>query len=272
MITFIDTHLHLQDKRYDHDVIAVLERASAIGVIAVIVPGTNLPDSYRAVELAERFSQSPCQVYAAVGLHPTETHKLTNAAIKDLRSLAHHERVVAIGEIGLDYYWPNIKNRSWQCAEPATQRQAFSIQLALASELTLPVIIHNRDADEDTLEMIKVWHNGNPRNKGVLHSYSCGIKRLNQVQMVGLNISIGGRVTYTKAADLREVVKVVPAHTLLLETDGPYLTPVPHRGKRNEPQYVNLVAERIAKERGQTLSDLANLTTQNAVTLFQLKL
>ncbi len=268
----VDTHIHLQDTRYAHDLTEVLNRAAAKGVSAVIVPGTNLTDSRHAIKLAERFAQGPCQVYAAVGVHPTETHLLSKAVINELRVLAHHERVVAVGEIGLDYYWPKISNRSWYCADPNTQRRALEIQLDLASELSLPVILHDREAHEDTLAMIEKWHNMNPVNRGVLHSYSGGVDKLKQVIDLGFYISLSGPITYKKADELRRVAKVTPDAILLVETDGPYLTPEPHRGKRNEPQYVHLVAERIAEVRSLSPAELADITTRNAVSLFQLML
>lgn len=265
----IDTHSHLQDSRYAHDVADVLRQAAEAGVSAVIVPGINLEDSRQAVELAERFSQGPCQVYAAVGMHPTETHLLTATVIHELRILAHHERVVAVGEIGLDYYWPKIKNRSWQCAEPATQVRAFEIQLSLASELALPVIVHDREAHSDTLEMLGKWHHADPTNRGVLHSYSWGADSLKEVVDVGFYISISGSITYKKADELRRVAQIAPDAILLVETDGPYLTPEPHRGKRNEPQYVRLVADRIAELRSISLAEIGEITTRNALSLFQ---
>jgi TatD DNase family protein len=268
----IDTHIHLQDKRYQNDIKAVLERAAAYGVSAVIIPGTNLHDSIKAVEVVERFTEIPCQIYAAVGLHPTETHKLDFETLRELRELARHKKVVAIGEIGLDYYWPKQKNRTWYCAEPEIQRKAFEIQLDLASELSLPVIIHNREADADTLAILRNWHGANINNTAVLHSYSSGVDYLDRVVELGFNLSIGGRITYKNADDLRTVAKLVPADVLLLETDGPYLTPVPYRGIRNEPQYIKLIAERIAQIRNVSIDNLANSTTQNAISLFRLNL
>ena len=266
---FVDTHIHLQDKQYAGDIKAVLVRAAAAGVSSVIIPGTNVQDSMRAVELAEFFSGSLCQVYAAVGVHPTETHTLDDTAVDVLRDLAQHDKVVAVGEIGLDYFWPKNRNRKWECAEPSTQRRALNKQLALANELSLPVIIHNREADADTLAALQVWHRSDPNNSGVLHSYSSGVSNLYQVIELGFKISIGGRITYKNADELREVAKHAPDGALLLETDGPYLTPVPHRGKRNEPQYINIIAQRMAKERDISLAMLAEMTTQNAISLFQ---
>jgi len=268
----IDTHIHLQDRQYKQDTLKVLDRAANSGITALVVPGTNLPDSLHAIKLAEKYSQHQCQVYAAIGIHPTETHRLTDKVIDELRDLASHDRVVAVGEIGLDYYWPNNKNRSWQCADPVTQRQAFEAQLMLATDLSLPVIVHDRDAHNDTLSMLTTWHESNTVNHGVLHSYSCGVDKLKEVIDLGFYISLSGPVTYKNAKDLRQVSKSIRSDRLLVETDGPYLTPIPHRGKRNEPQYLHLISDRIAMERNMTPVELADMTTRNAIKLFNLNI
>lgn len=269
-MTIIDTHIHLQDNQYIGDLPQVLHRACLHDVSAVIVPGTNLVDSLSAVELADKYSNDRCGVYAAVGVHPTQAHTLDQASLNKLGKLAQHPRVVAIGEIGLDYYWPDAKNRKWHCADPATQRRALQRQLELASILSLPVIVHNRDADEDVFSILKQWHQASPTNRGVLHSYASGLSRLNDVYELEFNISISGPVTFRNAEELRQVARVVPDHILMIETDGPYLSPEPHRGKRNEPAYLNYIAKQIAEVRDMSISSLTSVTTRNSIDFFKL--
>ncbi|MDF1514229.1 MAG: TatD family hydrolase [Anaerolineae bacterium] len=266
----VDTHIHLQDQKYVNDIDQVLERAVNAGVGAVIVPGTTLQDSIQAVVLAEKYRNARCRVYAAVGIHPTEAHTLTPAALAELHTLAQNDRVVAVGEIGLDYYWPNNTNRTWQCAEPPEQRQAFISQLNLAHDLSLPVIVHNRNADDDTMAFLADWHTSSITHTGVLHSYSGGLKRLTAVIELGFFISVGGRITYKNAHELRNVAEAVPNDRYVIETDGPYLAPVPFRGKRNEPKYLPYTASRIALVKGVDVDSIERKTTQNALSLFGL--
>jgi TatD DNase family protein len=265
----IDTHAHLQDPRYD-DLDAVLARAGNVGVMAAIVPGTDVDDSRVAVALAERYTGSPCALYAAVGIHPTGADALTPSALAELRDLACHPRVVAIGEIGLDYYWPNVQHRKWPCAEPAQQCAALEAQLALAEDMHLPVIIHDRDAHDDTLRILRAWVRGNPTNTGTLHAYAGGPARLSEALDLGFYIGMDGPVTFDKAAGLHDVARLVPQDRLLIETDAPYLTPHPHRGQRNEPAYVTYVAQRIAELKDITVGDVATATIANARRLFRI--
>jgi len=264
----IDTHAHLQHARFTDDFDAVLTRAAENGVTAAIVPGSSLADSRAAVALAERYAQAPCALYAAVGVHPTDADSLTPAALAELRELAAHPRVVAIGEIGLDYYWPNIPNRGWPCAEPAQQRAALEAQLALAAELSLPVILHDRDAHADILDILRAWMRDHPERSGTLHAYAAGPTLLPEALALNLYIGMDGPVTFEKATGLHEVARQVPLNRLLLETDAPYLTPHPYRGRRNEPAYITYVAEHIATLKGSTVETLAVATTANAQRLF----
>jgi TatD DNase family protein len=266
----IDTHVHLQSDAYAKDIDAVLQRAAESGVTACIVPGTNLVDSHAAVALTERSDA----LYAAVGFHPTNAHTLTQGALTELRELAQHPRVVAIGEIGLDYYWPQVPNRNWSCADPATQRAALLAQLALAAESELPVIIHDRDAHEDILSILEDWTGGEtaPGEKkrgGILHCYAAGPGLLTRALKLGFYIGMDGPVTFKKAHGLHQVARQVPADHLLLETDGPYLTPEPHRGKRNEPAYLTYIAQRIADLRDVPVDEIAHVTTENTRRLFE---
>jgi len=270
----IDTHVHLQLSQYNDDLVAVLDRASAAGVHAAIVPGTKLKDSVAAAGLAATHRDAMCSLYATVGIHPTSAQTLTNNVLERLAGLAAEQRVVAIGEIGLDYYWPKRKNRGWYCAPPEVQRDALRRQLALAADLDLPVVIHDRDAHRDTLEILGAWKkdnaHGRARARGVLHSYAGGPELLQDVLALGFYIGVDGPVTFRQARDLHEVTRVVPLDRLLLETDGPYLTPEPHRGRRNEPAYIPLIATRIAELKGLTVEQIAEATTTNAEDLFGL--
>jgi TatD DNase family protein len=264
----IDTHVHLQDRRYNEDLDAVLQRAGAAGVTAAVVPATNLEDCTTVVALAERYADAPCRLYAAVGIHPTEAHDLRGDWLSRLRDLAQQPRVVAIGEVGLDYYWPQRKDRGWPCATPETQREVLERELALAAELGLPAIVHDREAHDDILAILSTWLQGGESRAATLHAYAGGMPHLERAIQAGLYIGIDGPVTFKKATELHDVARNVPLNHLLLETDAPYLTPVPHRGQRNEPGYVRFVAKRIAQLRDTTLEALDAATTRNAHALF----
>jgi TatD DNase family protein len=268
--TIVDTHVHLQYDRYAGDLDGVLDRAAEAGVTKVIVPGTTLEDSRRAIALTERYAQASCTVFATVGIHPTHAYNLPADTLPRLRELAHHPNVVAIGETGLDYYWPQAKNRDWPCPEPTEQRDVLRLHLDLAAELDLPVIIHDRDAHEDTLRIVRTWLQGGERRGGTLHAYAAGPQYLDEVTELGLYIGIDGPVTFKKAESLHQVARRVDLNHLLLETDGPYLTPAPHRGKRNEPAYLTYVAEHIATLRSKPVEEIYAATTRNAARLFNL--
>jgi TatD DNase family protein len=270
MRMIVDTHVHLQDPRYSDDLDQVLARAAAAGVTKAIIPGTTVEDSIEAVQLAEAHTGSPCELYAAVGIQPTNAHMLTARALGALRELARSPRVVAIGEIGLDYYWPKITNRGWHCADPAVQRAALEQQLLLASELDLPVVIHDRDAHIDTLNALRVWRETYSTARGTLHAYAGGLAHLTAVLELGFHIGMDGPVTFRSATELHVVTRQVPLDRLLLETDGPYLTPIPHRGTRNEPAYLHHIAVHIAELRGLSLDEVSTATTVNAHRLFGL--
>ncbi len=267
----IDTHVHLHFAPYQGDIEAVLQRAIEAGVRACILPATNLDDSRRVLAFCERFTSADCALYAALGFHPTEAHLATTAALAALRDLAQHPQVVAIGEIGLDFYWPQVKERSWPCATPDEQRAAFIAQLEIAAERDLPVIIHDRDAHEETLALLRDWHRDAPQRTGTLHAYAGGPDRLQQALDLGFYIGMDGPVTFAKATALHAVARLVPLERLLLETDGPYLTPEPHRGQRNEPAYLTLIAARIAGLKGIAPSEVSTATSRNAARLFRLK-
>jgi TatD DNase family protein len=247
----IDSHAHLDFPPFNDDRETVIERAEAAGVVAVLNVGTDLGSSRAAVALAERYDF----VYAAVGVHPHDAATVTAAVLDGLRALARHPKVVAIGEIGLDYY-RDLSPR------PA-QRRALADQLALAAELRLPVVVHSRDAHDDVLAALRGWD-----GIGVLHSYSAGSERLNEVLGLGFCIGISGPVTFPKADRLRSVAEKVALDRLLVETDCPYLTPVPYRGRRNEPAYVRYVVEAVARARGVPKRVVAQATADNARRVF----
>lgn len=251
----VDSHAHLDFAEFEPDREAVMARARAVGVVAVLNVGADLESSRAAVALAERYDF----IYAAVGIHPHDASTLTPSGLEELRALARHPKVVAIGEIGLDYY-RDLSPRP-------VQRQAFADQLALAAELGLPVVIHSREALNDTLAILRGWTGG-----GVLHSYSGGPERLEEVLTLGVSIGISGPVTFANAHRLRAVAAAVPLNRLLIETDCPYLTPEPYRGRRNEPAYVWYVAGAVARVRGISAEEVAHITTENAAHLFRLPL
>jgi len=261
-VSLVDSHAHLDFAKYDADREAVIERARGAGLVAIITIGVDRPSSRRAVELATRHEM----VYAAVGVHPHDAQTLGGDTLSELRELARKPQVVAVGEIGLDYY-RDLSPRD-------VQRRAFQAQLAWAAKLGKPVIIHDRDAHADIMTQLTEWAAalaGSPLagRLGVLHTFSGDLKMAEQAIELGFYISISGPVTYKKAGRLVEIVKELPLDRLLVETDCPFLTPQPHRGQRNEPAYVRFVAERIAALRGMAFDELAAATTANAQRLFR---
>lgn len=259
---FIDTHMHLHAVHFDPDRAAVLERATAAGVACMIEIGYDLPSSQAALTLATRHAP----IYAVVGIQPNYVHQAPADWLAEVRALAQHPKVVAIGEIGLDYYWNHA---------PHAQQEAFFLaQLALARELQLPVVIHSRDAQEDTLRVLRAAAHGlNERAgqaglPGVLHSFSGNWDYARACLDLGFLLSFSGPVTFARAHDLHDVARRMPLERMLTETDSPYLSPHPHRGQRNEPARVRLVAERLACLRDMPLPDLAAAVWANAYTVF----
>jgi TatD DNase family protein len=255
----IDSHAHLDSSRYNADLSAVIKRARKAGLVAIVNIGADLDSSRAAVALAETYKF----IYATVGFHPHGAKEVTPRKLDELRDLAHHPKVVAIGEIGLDYYRDHSPR--------PVQRRVFAQQLELATELELPVVIHDRDANNDVIATLRDWIYSSPpmgERLGVFHTYSAGPERLEEVLELGFYISISGPVTFPKAEKLREVAAKAPLDRLLVETDCPYLTPEPHRGRRNEPAYVQYVAEAIARARGVPAKAVAKATTDNTRRLF----
>lgn len=260
-MTLVDTHAHLDFHQFDGDRQEVLKRARDAGVGAILTVGTDLASSRRAVGLAVQNGA----VYAAVGMHPHEAARLDGRVLEELRFLAQEPKVLAMGEMGLDFY----RDRSPREA----QRRAFRAQLAWASKIGKPTIVHDRDSHDDVLAILSDWASdlkGSPLEGrlGVMHTFSGDLLMAERAIDLGFYLSISGPVTFRNARQLGETVRALPLDRLLVETDCPFLAPHPHRGKRNEPMYVRLVAERIADLKGMALDDLAKATTENAKRLF----
>lgn len=250
----IDTHAHLNGEEFDRDREAVIGRAASAGVAAIIDIGSDLDSCRKSLELARRPG-----LYATVGIHP-HSAKSMSAWLKDIELMAASPEVVAIGEIGLDYY----RNLS----EPSAQRECFVHFLELARRSGLPVIIHDRDAHQDTVDLLRLEHVED--SGGVMHCFSGDTEMARKCLDMGLYISIAGPVTFKNNARGQQVARFVPDDRLLLETDCPFLTPEPHRGKRNEPAMVQVVAERVAALRGVPLGKIVEVTGANAQRLFGL--
>jgi len=253
----IDSHAHLDFSQFDDDRDAAVRRAQRAGLAAIVNVGTDLDSSGRSVDLAGRHSM----VYAAVGIHPHDARTLSPEALDRLAGLAAGEKVVAVGEIGLDFY-RDLSPRD-------VQRDAFRRQIRLAIELDLPVIIHDRDAHEETVQILR--EEEAHRVGGVLHCFSGDPDMAWEGIAMGFLIAFGGPITYG-GKKKQEIARQIPLDKILVETDCPFLTPVPHRGKRNEPAYVTYVAERLARLRGIGFEEAAAATSENATRLFGLTL
>ncbi|HEY8417759.1 MAG TPA: TatD family hydrolase [Limnochordales bacterium] len=251
----VDSHAHLDHEQFAGDVDAVIQRAQAAGVRYIVTIGSDLASSEAAVRLAEAY---PC-VYATVGIHPHDATQFNEEAYRRLRELAAHPRVVAIGEIGLDYHY--------DFSPRPVQRAAFVRQLELARETGLPFVVHNREADTDTMAVLRDYAADLP---GLMHSFAGSLEMLEECLAMGYLVSTGGMVTFRNADEIRAVMAQVPLDRLLVETDAPYLTPVPLRGRRNEPAYVQYVVAFLAQWRGVEASRLAAITTANACRFFRL--
>ena len=249
----IDSHAHIQLSQFNGDREAVIERAHAAGVSTMLVIGFDMETSRGAVELAEKYTQ----IYATVGMHPHDAKDLTPDVLKTFRELAVHPKVVALGEMGLDYY-RDLSPRP-------LQKKAFEKQLDLAEETQMPIIIHNRDAYMDILPILEARQG---RIRGVLHCFTGDVELMHRSLAIGFHIGIGGIVTYPNAKDVQAVAKAVPEDRLLIETDCPWLAPQFRRGRRNEPAYVRAVAEKIAELRNTSVQALGARTTENFQTLF----
>lgn len=252
----VDSHCHLDMNPYRPDIDAVLDRAAEVGVRQIVTVGIDLLSSKKALALAERYNN----IFATVGIHPHAVAGINEADYEELRRLARHPKVVAFGEVGLDFFK--------KYAPKDLQIKHFKRQLQLAGELELPLIIHDRDAHQQVIAMLR--DAGPFPGGGVMHCFSGNMELAAQTLELGFMISVPGIVTFAKAEDLQEVSAQVPLSSLLLETDGPYLAPNPKRGKRNEPAYLVYTARKVAELRGISLDEVATATSANACRLFKL--
>lgn len=254
---FIDTHCHLEDENFSADRAEVIARAKSASVERIINFGSTLQSSVAVAEFAKNFSE----LYAGIGIHPEEIDDFDEKTCARLAALAADKKVVAIGEIGLDYHWEK------DSARRLIQQKIFVEQLDLARQLHLPVCVHDRDAHGDTLRILQA----EARDlRGVLHCYSGSLETAREVWKLGWLIGVDGPLTFKNSAKVPEVVKAAPRDMLLIETDAPYLAPVPWRGKRNEPAYVVEVAKKLAEVRNETLEEVAAYTTANAQRLYEI--
>lgn len=255
-IELIDTHCHLDMEAYQSDLDEVIQSAVRHGIKRIITIGIDYPSSKKAIALSSRYPN----VFATIGFHPHDAQQATPAALQKLAGLASHRSVVGYGEIGLDY----VKNY----APRDVQRKVFSAQLHLAKELGLPVVIHDREAHDDVCALIRSA--GPFPQGGVMHCFSGDRQLAEKVIDLGFYISIPGVATFANAHILHEVIRAIDLRHLLLETDGPYLAPVPFRGKRNEPKLILYTAQKVAELKHVSLDEVAKATTANTVRLFHL--
>jgi len=278
-----DTHCHLDYHKFDEDREAVIQRAVDAGLTRILIPALHWTSSLAAVKLA----QAHPMIYAAVGFHPTDLDSWDESSVENLQNLITSPspsgrgrgegKIVAIGEIGLDYYW--VK----EAGQQARQRESFQAQLALAKEVGLPVVVHMREADDawvgpasaDLLDILSAWHadlaaaqHPLAERPGVLHSFNGTLETAQKAMSLNFYIGVTGPVTYKNADQKRQVIGQIPLERLLIETDAPFLAPVPQRGKRNEPAFVGYIADKIAEIQSKDPAEIAAATTRNAARLF----
>lgn len=252
-----DSHAHLDDEQYAGEVDGVIDRARAAGMTFILNPGCDEPTSQRAVALSETYDL----VYAAVGFHPSDCAAYDPAIHRPMmKAWCDRPKTLAIGEIGLDYHYDDGAPRD-------LQKKVFEEQMGLAGEWGLPIIIHDREAHGDTLDMVKACMNR--ETSGVFHSYSGSVEMAREILNLGMTLSIGGPLTFKNSRKAPDVVAYVPMDRLLIETDSPYLTPVPFRGTRNEPAYTRYVAEKVAEIKGLTVEEVEAATFANCKALFK---
>lgn len=267
---FVDSHAHLFFEDFQKDIDDVIRRARDAGVLYIVSPGTDLETSRQSIELAERFDM----IYACVGIHPHDASKATDKALEEIETLSHHSKVVAIGEIGLDYHY--------KFSPPEKQQQVFSRQIDIAQRRDLPIVIHSREAEDDTLDIVEGKIRSNTRwradvaPRGVFHCFPGDAAMARKVIGWNFCISIPGSVTFpdrpSKPNSMAEVVRKIPLEHILLETDSPYLTPVPHRGQRNEPSNIPFIAGKIAEMQQRPLEEIGRVTTAGIQRLFGIQI
>jgi TatD DNase family protein len=252
----IDSHCHLDNPQFDSDREAVIERALAGGVQRMVVIGTGdgPPDLEPGIRLADRYEA----IYATVGVHPHDASKATPETYKRLRELLQHPKVVALGETGLDYHYDHSPRE--------IQREAFLEQMLIAAEARKPIVIHTREAWEDTIALLETYWRPYGLG-GIMHCFSGGPDQAALCLDLGFHLSFGGILTFPKSADIQEAARQTPADRLLIETDAPYLAPVPHRGKRNEPAFITQTARKLGELRGVTPEEIDRITSENFLEL-----
>ncbi|WP_338471262.1 TatD family hydrolase [Niallia sp. XMNu-256] len=251
-----DTHVHLNADQFEEDLAEVIERALQAGVEQMVVVGFDRPTITKAMDLVEAYDF----LYASVGWHPVDAIDMTDEDLIWIEELSAHPKVVALGEMGLDYHWDKSPKE--------IQHDVFRKQIRLAKKVKLPIIIHNREATADIVRILR--EEGADEVGGIMHCFSGSVEVARECIEMNFYISLGGPVTFKNAKKPKEVAKEIPLDKLLIETDCPYLAPHPYRGKRNEPSYVKLVAEQIAELKGISLEEVANATTKNAQKLFDI--
>ena len=253
---FFDTHAHLLSREFDEDRSRIIEELQMHDIAGYVECGTNQEDSMQAAALARNYAE----VFAAVGVHPHDARDWDRITAKVIGSLLKEKGVVALGEIGLDYHYDFSPREK--------QKEVFRIQLEMAGEKCIPVIIHTREAWQDTMEILSEF----PEVNGVMHCFSGSVETMQTLLERGWYIAFGGAVTFKNAKKPLEALRRVPLDRLLIETDSPYMTPVPHRGERNDPTYVKLVAEKAAEVRGEDLTVIEKATTENAGRVFGIEM
>lgn len=251
----IDTHSHInmiESLSLDE----IIKNAFDNGIDKIIVPSAYPADMENIMDLINKYDN----VYGMLGIHPSEVKSWDDSFIEKIKNYAKNSKIVAIGEIGLDYYWDKSFND--------LKKEVFIKQIKLANELNLPIDIHDREAHKDTYDIIQEHNNG---SKVIMHCFSGSVEFARECVKAGFYLGIGGVVTFKNAVKMKEVAKDIPLERILLETDAPYLTPVPFRGKENQPAYVKYVAEEIASLRGISVEEVAQITTENAKTVFNIK-
>ncbi|MGB8316552.1 MAG: TatD family hydrolase, partial [Ignavibacteriaceae bacterium] len=250
----IDTHAHLFLPNFENDADEVIERARNDGIDYIIVPATDIKTSNQVLDLCDKYDF----IYGAVGVHPHDTKDWNTSLLNEIKELAKHSKIVAIGEIGLDYYY--------DFSPKEKQIEAFKSQIDLAIELNLPVIIHNRESNKDMLKIIKEYCGSGL--KAQFHCFSSPIEYANEYIRMGHFVSFTGNITFKKADKLRDTLSKISLEHVMIETDSPFMTPVPHRGKRNEPAYIKLVAEKIAEVHNLSMEDISRFTSYNVFRMF----
>ena len=248
-----DGHCHYDDEWFDEDRYSLVESLPSKGVCGVVTNGTDLENVKTVLDLSSKYDF----VYGTVGIHPECLENLQENYLDKVAEISENKKIVAIGEIGLDYHWDIPKDK---------QTEVVKSQLELANDLNMPVVFHDREAHGDSMELLRKY-----KPKGLLHCYSGSTEMLKEVLKLGMYISLGGVVTFKNARVPVEVAKAVPVDRLLLETDAPYLAPVPCRGKRNDSSYIGYIAEKIAEIKNMDTQELINITTENAKRMYGIK-